>query len=328
MTASRNIRRIALLTSGGDAPGMNAAIRAVVRAGDVHGLEVLGVRFGYQGLLEDRFERMGPRTVSNVIQRGGTVLGTSRSERFFLPEGRARAHERLRAREVDALVVIGGNGSFQGAHLLGEEHGLAVIGIPGTIDNDVAGTEATIGFDTAVNTALDAIDRIRDTAFSQDRTFFVEVMGRRCGAIAIASALAGGAEEVLVPERPEELDRLTRSIRSALDRGKRSMIVVIAEGDELGGAQITADLVARTLDIPVRVTVLGHIQRGGSPTAADRILASRMGVAAVEALLAGERGVMTCLRAGAIVTAPLPEAWTLVHRADEELLRLCGVLAQ
>ena len=322
------LQRIGVLTSGGDAPGMNAALRAVVRTAHARGVDVLGIRSGYRGLLAGDHLPFGPRDVSNIIQRGGTVLGTSRCPEFLKPEGRRRGHEVLAAARVDALVVIGGNGSYQGAHLLAQESGLRVIGVPGTIDNDVSGTETTIGFDTAVNTALQAIDRIRDTAFSTDQAFFVEVMGRHCGAIAIASALSGGAEEVLVPERPDEAGRLTERLRLALGRGKRSLIVVVAEGDELGGAEAVAQRMTRELGISARVTVLGHIQRGGSPTAADRILASRMGVAAVEALLAGETDVMTCARGGAIVTEPLVEGWADRGKADEELLRICAILAQ
>jgi len=320
--------RIGVLTSGGDAPGMNAAVRAVVRTAAVNGVETLGIRSGYQGLIDRDFVDLGPRQVSNIIQRGGTILGTSRCEEFFKPEGRAQACANLREQGGDALVVIGGNGSFQGAHLLHQELGLPVIGVPGTIDNDVGGTEMTIGYDTAINTALDAIDRVRDTAFSHHRLFFVEVMGRHCGAIAVASALAGGAEEVLIPERPDELSRLIDSIRDALDRGKHSLIVVVAEGDELGGANRVGNLISEALGVSMRVTVLGHVQRGGSPTAADRILASRMGAAAVEALLRGESDVMTCLRGGEIVMAHLAEAWTEPTHVDEELLRLCGILAQ
>jgi 6-phosphofructokinase 1 len=326
MTTS--FRRIAVLTSGGDAPGMNAALRAVVRTAHAQKVEVLGVRSGYRGLVSRDHSLLGPRDVSNIIQRGGTVLGTSRCPELFQPEGRRRAYETLVEAKVDGLVVIGGNGSYQGAHLLFEEFGVAVVGIPGTIDNDVSGTETTIGFDTAVNTALQAIDRIRDTAFSTDQAFFVEVMGRHCGAIAIASALAGGAEEVLVPERPDEAPRLTERLRAGLVRGKRSLIVIVAEGEDLGGAEVVARQMGEALGISTRVTVLGHIQRGGSPTAADRILASRMGVAAVEALLRGETDVMTCARGGAIVTAPLREGWAERGKADEELLRLCAILAQ
>ena len=322
------IQRIGVLTSGGDAPGMNAAIRAVVRTAAVKGVQPVGIRSGYSGLISGDFQDMGPRDVSNIIQRGGTILGTSRSPLFLTPEGRAEAVAKIREHRVDGLVVIGGNGSFQGAHKLHEEAGIPVVGVPGTIDNDVNGTELTIGFDTAVNTALESIDRIRDTAASLDWLFFVEVMGRHSGDIAIAVALAGGAEEVLVPERPHELGRLMHNIRDALNRGKRSLIVVVAEGDQLGGAQRVAELVSKELDVPMRVTVLGYIQRGGSPTAADRLLASRMGAAAVESLLRGETDVMTCVRSGRIVTAPLEESWTGHQEPDEELLRLCATLAQ
>lgn len=259
------IRRLGVLTSGGDAPGMNAAVRAVVRTAAVNGVETLGIRSGYQGLIDRDFMELGPREVSNIIQHGGTILGTSRCEEFFKPEGRALACANLREEGGDALVVIGGNGSFQGAHLLQQELDFPVAGVPGTIDNDVGGTELTIGFDTAINTALDAIDRIRDTAFSHHRLFFVEVMGRHCGAIAVASALAGGAEEVLIPERPDELSRLIESISGALARGKRSLIVVVSEGDELGGANRVGNLISEALGVSMRVTVLGHVQRGEAP---------------------------------------------------------------
>lgn len=319
---------IAVLTSGGDAPGMNAAVRAVVRSAAARGLPAIAVHDGYEGLMAGNFSPCGPRDVSNIIQRGGTVLGTSRSEEFRRPEGRARAAQALAGASTQGLVVIGGNGSFRGADLLSREHGIRVAGVPATIDHDIGGTEASIGFDTAVNTALEAIDRLRDTAFSLDRVFFVEVMGRQSGALAVATALAGGAEEVLVPGRPDELPRLVRHVRTALSEGKKSLIVVVAEGDELGGAEGVAAAVQREVPIRSRVSVLGYIQRGGRPSALDRILASRYGAAAVTHLADGGDTAMVALRGGRVVPVELSLAWTDPHPADEELLQLCAVLAQ
>lgn len=321
------IHRIGVLTSGGDAPGMNAAVRAVVRAATSHRCETIGVRYGYSGLVQGDFVPLGPRDVAGIIQRGGTILHTARCEAFLTPEGRAEAMEMIRAHGMDALVVVGGDGSFRGAQALAQEFDFPVAGIPGTIDNDIGGTEVTLGYDTAVNIAMDAIDRLRDTAASLDRIFVVEVMGRNCGALAVASAVAGGAEEIMIPEDPLDSERLEGSVRTALRRGKRSMIVVVAEGDESGGAQATARLLKSQLDLDLRVTILGHIQRGGSPTAADRILAGRMGVRAVDELMSGGRTFMVCQESGRTTVRPISDSWEAREGLDSELLRLCRVLA-
>lgn len=321
-------RHIAVLTSGGDAPGMNAAIRAVVRSACGRGWRVDGVQDGYQGLVDGAFRPLGTRDVSNIIQLGGTILGTSRCARFETPEGRAEAMDNLRNHGVDALVVIGGNGSYQGAVVLHREHGFPVIGLPGTIDNDILGTNFTLGFDTAINTAIGAIDRIRDTANSLDRAFVIEVMGRRSGAIAITSAIAGGAEEVLVPERSGKEDAVLDRIRAAHARGKRSLIIVVAEGDASGRGAPFGERLKRELGISVRVTVLGHIQRGGSPTAFDRVLGSRMGVAAIKGLEAGETFAKVCIRGNSIVLAPLDETLKVQDALRAELLDVCHELAQ
>jgi 6-phosphofructokinase 1 len=316
-----------VLTSGGDAPGMNAAIRAVVRTACGRDMQVTGVRHGYEGLIEGSMEPLSTRDVSNIIQRGGTILGTSRSPAFRTREGRESAHANLVERGVEGLVVIGGNGSYLGASDLHRDFGVPVIGLPGTIDNDVRGTDYTIGFNTAVNTALESIDRIRDTAFSHDRAFFIEVMGRKSGAIALASGIAGGAEAVLIPERKEDLNAFCRMLGEMSQRGKRSLIVVVAEGDQTGGAHALAERVQRETGIEGRVTILGHIQRGGTPTAFDRILASRMGVSAIDALQDGEEHAMIGIRGGRMVVSPLDLATEADDLRIEELLRVCRELA-
>ncbi|HZP43336.1 MAG TPA: 6-phosphofructokinase [Candidatus Binatia bacterium] len=320
------MRRIGVLTSGGDAPGMNAAIRAVVRHALTRGLEVIGIRRGYAGLLAGELRPMTRAGVANVIQHGGTVLGTSRCEEFLQPAGRARAAAVLRDAGVEGVVVIGGEGTFHGATLLAAEHGVVVAGVPGTIDNDVYGSDYTVGFDTAVNTALEAIDRIRDTAASHERLFLVEVMGRTCGEIALHVGLAGGAEDVVIPEAPLDVPRLARELRRSWDRGKRSSIIVVAESGEQGSSFRIAEAIRRDAGIEPRVCVLGHIQRGGTPTARDRILASRLGAAAVDVLLDGG-GAMVGESCGAIVRVPLHEAWERRRVAATELLALARDLA-
>lgn len=322
------MRRVGVLTSGGDAPGMNAGIRAVVRAALAGEWEVVGVRNGYSGLVGGELRDLGSRDVSNIIQRGGTILGTSRCEVFRTPEGRARAARNLTAHGVEGLVVIGGDGSFHGAHALHEEFAVPVIGMPGTIDNDLFGTDFTIGYDTAVNTALEAIDKIRDTAASHSRLFFVEVMGRQAGFIAIETAIGGGAEEVLVPEESAGVEEICQRIRAGLARGKASSLVVVAEGDELGGAEAIARQVEARLGMEAKVTILGHIQRGGSPTARDRVLASRLGAAAIQALGDGLTDVMAGEVGGRILFTPLVETWTRKKSIDTELLSLVRVLAR
>ncbi|HNZ20217.1 MAG: 6-phosphofructokinase [Candidatus Hydrogenedentes bacterium] len=322
------MKRIGVLTSGGDAPGMNAAIRAVVRAGAYYELQVFGIHRGYQGLIDGDVLEMGPRSVSGIINRGGTILRTARCKAFFEKEGRARAAETLRKHGIEGLVVIGGDGSYRGALKLYDEHGIACVGLPGTIDNDIGGTDYTIGYDTALNVALEAIDRIRDTAESHDRIFFVEVMGRHSGYLAMMSGIAGGAEEILVPETPTSIETLVEHIRSYRAKGKQSAIIVVAEGDELGNAIQVAKQVDAQAQIPdSRVVVIGHLQRGGTPTAFDRILASRLGVRAVEALVEGVSGKMVGISANEVVLRPLEEAWECRTQFDPKLTRIAHILA-
>jgi 6-phosphofructokinase 1 len=320
------MRRIGLLTSGGDAPGMNAAIRAVVRHALGRSLEVIGVRRGYAGLLAGEVQPLTRAGVANIIQRGGTMLGTSRSTEFARPEGRARAASVLRGAGIEGLVVIGGEGTFHGATLLAEEHGVAISGVPGTIDNDVYGTDFTIGFDTAVNTALAAIDRIRDTAASHERLFLVEVMGRTCGDIALGVGVAGGAEDVLIPERPTDLLTLAAEIRQSWERGKRSSIIVVAESGEQGHSIRIAEEIGRLTGLEPRVCVLGHIQRGGTPTARDRVLASRLGTAAVDILLEGG-GMMAGEACGEVARVPLRDSWEKKRAVPAHLLSLARNLS-
>jgi 6-phosphofructokinase 1 len=312
------MRRIGLLTSGGDAPGMNAAIRAVVRHALARSLEVVGIRRGYAGLLAGEVQPLTRAGVANIIQRGGTMLGTSRSREFLERDGRARGANVLRGAGIDGLVVIGGDGTFQGATLLAEEHGIAVAGVPGTIDNDVWGTDFTIGFDTAVNTALGAIDRIRDTAASHERVFLVEVMGRTCG--------AGGAEDVLVPESPTDMLELAAELRRSWEHGKRSSIIVVAESGEQGRSFRLAEEIERLTGLEPRVAIFGHIQRGGTPTARDRVLASRLGTAAVDILLEGG-GAMAGESCGTVARVPLRDTWSRRRSMPTDLLALVRELA-
>lgn len=322
------MRRIAVLTSGGDSPGMNAAVRAVVRAADAAGVQTYGIRNGYAGLIEGRVEALDARAVSGILHLGGTTLGTARSERFRTTQGRLEAAKHLALAEIEGLVVIGGDGSFRGADALAGECGIHVVGVPGTIDNDLWGTDFTLGFDTAVNTALDAIDRIRDTAMSHGRLFFVEVMGRHSGWIALYAGLAGGATDILVPERPTEIDDLRRRVHDAFALGKRFCIVVVAEGDDAGGAYAIAERVAEHLDVEYRVTTLGHVQRGGSPTMRDRILGAVLGDAAVRALLDGKDRIMVGTNDGEVVFTPFAETWERVDHTPTSLLELMDRLAR
>lgn len=327
MSDSPSVGHIAVLTSGGDSPGMNAAIRAVVRAASSRGIRTSGVLNGYEGLIQDRLLPLGPRDVSNIIQRGGTILRSARSERFRTAEGRRLAKETLDRHGIDALVAIGGDGTFAGARLLKQEHGVRVIGLPGTIDNDLAGTDRTIGFDTAVNTAVEAIDKIRDTASSHERLFFVEVMGRDTGFIALACAIASGAEYVMLPEVPQRIEELVCALRLAKS-SKSSSIVIVAEGDEEGNAFTIASKVKEHLpQFDMRVTVLGHLQRGGSPSAFDRVLASRLGVAAIEHLLSGISDAMLGEACGKIVATPFAKAIGERKALDPGLLEMLPVLA-
>ncbi|MFC1734980.1 6-phosphofructokinase [Candidatus Hydrogenedentota bacterium] len=322
------MKRIGVLTSGGDAPGMNAAVRAVVRSAIYHGVEVIGFERGYAGVLEGQGSQMDLRSVSGIINRGGTILRTARSEEFRSPEGRERAAGILKRFMVEGLVVIGGDGSYRGAAEIAEEHGIKVVGVPGTIDNDIGGTDFTIGFDTAVNTALEAIDKIRDTAASHDRLFIVEVMGRHSGAIALHVGLAGGAEYVAIPEMKTDGSEICRMLNTGFKTGKTSSIIVVAEGDDAGGALgLRALILEKTPYNDVRVSILGHLQRGGVPSAFDRVLASRLGAAAVDVLLAGETMKMTCMGQNKIVTSPITDAWEKPAPIDMDMVDLASILA-
>ena len=302
------MQKIAILTSGGDAPGMNAAIRAAVRACCARGLQAIGVRRGYNGLIENDLQLLGARDVANILQRGGTMLLTARSKAFMQAEGRAQAAANLRAAGVGGLIVIGGDGSFRGATALSAEHGIPVIGLPGTIDNDIWGTDHSIGYFTAVETAVDAVDKLRDTGASHERTFIIEVMGRNAGHIAMDVALAGGAEDVFLPEHPRQPAAVMQVVNEAHQRGKSSAILIVAEGHPGGGAAVQAAIEAATGQ-QTRLAVLGHIQRGGRPAVGDRILASRLGVAAVDALIAGQSGVMLGMQNQELVQVPLRDTW-------------------
>lgn len=321
--------KIGVLTSGGDAPGMNAAIRAVVRQSDALGHETWGIYRGYQGLLEGDLAPLTSRACANILQRGGTVLQTARCPDFHQPAIRAKAAVNLKAADIDAIVVIGGDGSFRAAEALQREHGVACAGIPGTIDNDLAGTERTLGFDTALNTAVEAIDRIRDTASSHGRLFLVEVMGRSSGMLAVHTALACGAEAVVYPEAPEDsYEQLVIQLEEGWRRGKSSSIVVVAEGDAVGRAMAVGDRLKRDHTLDLRVVVLGHIQRGGSPTAMDRIWGSRWGAEAVRRLDRGESGFYVGEVAGALVAQPLSRISEPQPVPPGDLGRLVAVLAR
>jgi len=306
---------------------MNAAIRAVVRTAVYHGMEAVGIVSGYDGLIRNVLRPLGARDVSNILQHGGTMLRTARSEAFRTAEGRTTAAANLRANGIDALVAIGGDGTFAGARSLEKEHGIAVIGVPGTIDNDLHGTDLTIGFDTAVNTAVSAVDRIRDTASSHDRLFFVEVMGRKSGLIALHCALATGAEYVMVPERPQSVKELADVLLAGAAR-RSSSIVIVAEGDEEGGAFAVAKRLKEHTDrFDIRVSVLGHMQRGGSPTATDRILGTRLGMAAVRSLMEGRHGCMAGILNDEVVLTPFEEASGPRKELRSDLLQALAVLS-
>ena len=325
---TNKISKIAVLTSGGDSPGMNAAIRSVVRTCAFHNVECIGVYRGYQGMIEGDFKEMGPRSVNNIINKGGTILKSARSKEFMTVEGRKKAFEHLSNNGVDALVVIGGDGSFTGAEVFNKEFGIPVMGIPGTIDNDIFGTSYTLGFDTALNTVVEAIDKIRDTASSHNRLFFVEVMGRDVGHIALNAGIGAGAEEILIPEEDLGLDRLLDSLGRSKGSGKSSSIVVVAEGDKIGKNVFELkDYVEENMpEYDVRVSVLGHMQRGGSPTCFDRVLASRLGVKAVESLLEGKSNYMVGLLNDKVALTPLEQAIKGSTEIDLELLRVSDIM--
>lgn len=328
MTAISKMKKIGVLTSGGDSPGMNAAIRAVVRTAVYHNLEVVGIREGFNGLIDGKFTKMGVRSVNNIINLGGTILKSARSEEFKTKDGRVKAFENCNKNNIDALVCIGGDGTFTGAKTFSEEFGIKVIGIPGTIDNDIFGTDNTIGYDTALNTAMDAIDKIRDTATSHNRIFFIEVMGRDAGFIALNSGIATGALDILIPEQHDSLEEMFSNFEKAHQRGKTSSIVVVAEGETLASTyELSQKTKERFPDADIRVAILGHIQRGGSPSCADRVLASKLGYAAVVGLLKGLTNVMVGMRANQLAYTPIEDAIKKHNEINQELLKISEILA-
>lgn len=322
------IRKIGVLTSGGDSPGMNAAIRSVVRTCAYMNVDCVGIYRGYQGMIEGDFKPMDARSVNNIINKGGTILKSARCQEFRTPEGRKKAHEQLLAEGIDAFVVIGGDGSFHGAMIFNEEYHFPIIGIPGTIDNDIFGTSNTVGFDTAMNTVVDVIDKIRDTASSHNRLFFVEVMGRDVGHIALNAGVGAGAEEILIPEENRGLERLLESLKRSKKSGKSSSIVVVAEGDKIGKSVFELkEYVEEHLPIyDVRVSVLGHMQRGGAPSCYDRVLASRMGVKAVESLLEGKTNLMVGIQNNQIILTPIAKAIKGHTKIDKDLIRVSEIM--
>ncbi len=325
---AKKVTKIGVLTSGGDSPGMNAAIRAVVRTGIYHGLEVFGIMRGYQGMIEDDIIKMDGRSVANIIQRGGTILKTARCKEFYEPEGRKIAYETLRKRGIDGLVIIGGDGSFRGAVKFSQEYDIPCIGLAGTIDKDIAGTDFTIGFDTAVNTAVEAIDKIRDTMDAHDRIFIIEVMGRDAGYIALHSGIATGAENILVPERKTNMDDLIVSLQEKERRKKLVNLIVVAEGDEFGGANEVQKVLEEKLpNAEIRVCILGHIQRGGSPSCMDRLIASRMGYHAVESLIEGRHNVFVGILNNKMHYIPLETAVKNKGKISEEWMKIVKILA-
>lgn len=323
-----SIKCVGILTSGGDAPGMNAAIRAVTRSAIFNGLKVKGIYRGYKGLITGEIQEFQTQNVSNIIQQGGTILKTARCKEFKTPEGRAIAYETMKREGIDALVVIGGDGSLTGARLLAQEYDVPCIGLPGTIDNDLYGTDTTIGYDTALNTILDAVDKIRDTATSHERLFFVEVMGRDAGFLALNGAIAAGAEAAIIPEFNTEVDQLEEFIKNGFRKSKSSSIVLVAESEITGGAMHYAERVKNEYpQYDVRVTILGHLQRGGRPTAHDRIIASRMGVASIQALLEGQRNVMIGIDHDEIVYVPFNKAIKNDKPINKELVNVLNELS-
>ncbi|MBQ9410650.1 MAG: 6-phosphofructokinase [Bacteroidales bacterium] len=326
----RKINTIGVLTSGGDAPGMNAAIRAITRTARYHNMNVTGIMRGYQGLIEKEFIKFTSSSVSNTIQRGGTILKTARCGAFMTPEGRKTAYDNMVEAGIDALVVIGGNGSLTGAQLFAREYDIPIIGLPGTIDNDLYGTDSTIGYDSALNTIVECVDKIRDTANSHDRIFFIEVMGRDAGFLAQNSAIASGAEAAIIPEDSTDVDQLAEFIERGKRKSKNSAIVLVSEAqkDGVGGAFYYADRIKKEYpQFDARVTILGHLQRGGTPTAYDRILASRMGYAAIEALLEGQRNVMIGIKNDEIVYVPISRAVKMDKPINKELIAVLNILS-
>ena len=319
------MKKIAILTSGGDSQGMNTAVRAVAKTAMSKGMEVFGIKRGYKGMLEDQIFQMSALDVSGIADHGGTILLSARLSSFKDPEVRAKAAENLKKRGIEGLVVIGGDGSFHGAHYLYEEHGIKTIRIPGTIDNDIAGTDYTIGYDTALNIILDAISKLKDTATSHERTYLIEVMGRNCGDLALYAAIAGGASGVMIPEVKASTDDIAKVIRERRAEGKLYDIIVVAEG--AGDILEIEKELAQKIDTDIRVTILGHVQRGGAPTANDRILATKLGVKAVELLIAGEAGLMVGMESGKVTTHKLSYAWENYSKSSEEDYRIAAMLS-
>ncbi|HWR33715.1 MAG TPA: 6-phosphofructokinase [Chitinophagaceae bacterium] len=324
----RKVNKIGVLTSGGDSPGMNAAIRAVVRTGIFHDLEVYGILRGYQGLIEDDIQKMESRSVANIIQRGGTILKTARCKEFYEYEGRKKGYDNLKKRNIEGLIIIGGDGSFRGAVQFSKEFDIPCIGIAGTIDKDILGTDFTIGFDTAVNTAVEAIDKVRDTMDAHDRIFIIEVMGRDAGYIALHSGIATGAENILIRERKTDMDDIVKSLLEKERRKKLVNLIVVAEGDDFGGAVEVSKLLKDKLPLAeIRVCILGHIQRGGSPSCIDRLIASRMGFHAVECLISGRNNVFVGIQNNRMHYIPLENAVKSKGKISEEWLKIVKILA-
>lgn len=321
------MKKVAVFTSGGDAPGMNACIRAAVRGAIYYDVEIYGIRHGYDGMIRGEIFQMKSYSVSNIIQKGGTVLKSARSKEFMTKEGRAKAYEQLQNYGIEGIIAIGGNGTFTGAQVFYEEFGIPTVGAPGTIDNDLYGTDYTIGYDTAVNTALDAIDKIRDTADSHDRIFFIEVMGRDSGYIAIQSGIAGGAELVMVPETFTPLEEVIGTLKEGWDRSKTSSIIVVAEGEEGGALEIGSKIKDIFKDADIRITNLGHVQRGGAPTAFDRILASRLGLGALEGLINGQKCVMAGIVNNQLVYTPFKDTIRKQKPISDDLIRMVRILS-
>jgi 6-phosphofructokinase 1 len=325
---AKKVTKIGVMCSGGDSPGMNAAIRAVVRTGIYNGMEMFGILRGYSGMVEDDIIKMEGRSVANIIQRGGTILKTARCKEFFTPEGRKKAYENLKKRGINGLVILGGDGSFRGAQIFSNEFDIPCIGLPGTIDKDIAGTDFTIGFDTAVNTAVEAIDKIRDTADAHDRLFIIEVMGRDAGYIALHSGIATGAENILIPEKKTDINHIIASLAEKEKRKKLVNLIVVAEGEEFGGAEELAKVIKDKMpSLETRVCILGHIQRGGSPTCFDRVIASRMGYHAVECLMEGRHNVFVGIVNNRMHYIPLNEAVKKKQRISEEWMKIVKILA-
>ena len=326
---TNKIRKIGVLTSGGDAPGMNAAVRAVVRSAVYNNIECYGIYKGYEGLITDDLVKLNARGVNNIINKGGTILKSARCLEFRTKEGRIKAKNTLDKHGIDSLVVIGGNGSLTGALLLEEEHGVKVIGIPGTIDNDLVGTRCSLGYDTALNTAVDAIDKIRDTASSHNRLFFIEVMGKGSGHIALNAGIGAGAEEVLIPEQNMGLDRLLDSLRKSEKSGKSSSIIVVSEGEKIGDNvfRFSSYIEKNLPHYEIRVSILGHIQRGGTPSCFDRVLASRMGVHSVDCLIDEKSKIMVGVIDDKMVTIPISDAIKGGQEIDKDLIRVCDIIS-